>query len=73
MRKMTIETEYYVEVVRSICKAVKCKIYVELGVNKGKTISKIYPFVKRAIGVDIVDVRENKVGEFFLGTTDNWF
>ena len=67
------ETTKYINVIESIVGSIGCRVYVELGVNKGHTFSRICPIVQRAIGVDIVDARKTKEGEFFLGTTDHWF
>lgn len=60
-------------VIESIVKYTNCKTYLELGLYDGDTFSLIYPLVDRAIGVDIKDVRIQKVGEFYKMTTDEFF
>ena len=51
----------------------QCKTYLELGVHDGSTFNLIVPLVERAIGVDIVDKRIIKKGEFYQETTDAFF
>lgn len=57
-----------------LIKSVNCKNYLELGIYDGDTLSRVSPFVNRAIGVDIKDIRKNKSsGEFYLSNTDEFF
>jgi hypothetical protein len=59
--------------IKELCYLTNCRKYLELGIYDGTTIEKIVPIVDYAVGVDIKDVRRNKVGNFFLGTTDDFF
>lgn len=47
--------------------------YLELGVYIGETLDSIRPYAKMSVGVDIVDHRVNKQGNFFIGTTQDFF
>lgn len=47
--------------------------YLELGVYDGLTLNKIYSLSSKTTGVDIVDIRPNKISSFYLGKTDDFF
>jgi predicted O-methyltransferase YrrM len=59
--------------VTSIVRATGCETYLELGLYVGETFEKVFPVVRRAIGVDTKDVRSQKIGEFHQCTTDEFF
>jgi hypothetical protein len=59
--------------IAELVKQINCKTYLELGVYDGTTLSIVSPFVDRVIGVDIKDVRNSKIGEFHLESTDSFF
>lgn len=59
--------------IAELVKQINCKTYLEFGVYDGMTLSIVSPFVDRAIGVDIKDVRNSQIGEFHLETTDSFF
>lgn len=61
------------DLVTEIVKQLNCKTYLELGVYDGVTLSKVHKIVERVISVDIKDLRKEKVGEFHLMTTDDFF
>jgi len=62
-------SDFIVELVKQL----NCSTYLELGVYDGTTLSKVKNYVDRLISVDITDLRKEKIGEFFLGTTDDFF
>ena len=59
--------------IAELVKQINCKTYLELGVYDGTTLSIVFPFVDRIIGVDIKDVRNSEIGEFHLESTDSFF
>ena len=61
------------ELIYQLVQLTNCNTYLELGVHRGNTFNRIVPLVKRAIGVDIEDIRIIKKGEFYLETTDAFF
>jgi predicted O-methyltransferase YrrM len=61
------------EILVSIVKFTNCKNYLELGVDIGITFEQVFPLVERCVGVDIVDKRSQKIGEFYNETTDDFF
>lgn len=61
------------EVIQKIVEYTGCETYLELGLRDGDVFCDIYPLVRRCIGVDIVDIRKEKVGEFYHMTTDEFF
>ena len=67
------QLELHYKVIESIVKYTNCKNYLELGVQEGKCFETILPHVKRAIGVDIKDIRKKKLGEFYEISTDKFF
>jgi predicted O-methyltransferase YrrM len=64
---------HYADFIVELARLTGCETYLELGIYSGTTLDKIRPYVKRAIGVDTQDIRTNKTGEFFQGTTDAFF
>lgn len=58
-------------IIYNISKATGCESYLELGLYKGSTINLINTVVPKCVGVDVVPVEIN--GEFFLGTTEEFF
>lgn len=60
-------------VIESIVRYTNCKTYLELGLYDGDTFELIAPLVDRAIGVDVKDIRRQKIGEFYQMTTDDFF
>jgi predicted O-methyltransferase YrrM len=67
------EGHFYADLIVQIVKLTGCETYLELGTYFGYTMQKVAPLVKRAICVDIVDMRVEKVGEFYQCTTDKFF
>jgi len=61
------------DLIAEIIKQLNCKTYLELGVYDGITLSKVSRYVDRIISVDIKDIRTEKIGEFHLKTTDDFF
>ena len=61
------------DLIVEIVKQLNCKSYLELGVYDGTTLSKVNKYVDRLISVDIKDIRTEKIGEFHLKTTDEFF
>lgn len=59
--------------ISELVKLTGSKTYLELGVYDAETFNRVVPLVVRAVGVDIVDVRTTKIGEFFKGTTQEFF
>ena len=59
--------------ITELVKQLYCNSYLELGVYDGQTLSKVKSYVNRIISVDINDLRIEKVGEFHLTTTENFF
>lgn len=59
--------------IQNLVKLTNCQTYLELGVHNGVCFQTIVPLVKRAIGVDIMDLRTIKVGEFYTMPTDDFF
>lgn len=68
-----IEKYNHSDLVTELVKQLNCSTYLELGVYDGTTLSKVNNYVDRLISVDIKDIRKEKVGEFHLTTTDNFF
>ena len=64
---------HHSDLIPTIVKSVGCETYLELGLYVGETFSKVFPLVKRAIGVDTKDVRTIKHGEFYQCTTNDFF
>lgn len=60
-------------IINNIVKYTGCETYLELGIYTGITFETVVPLVKRAIGVDINDNRNKKIGEFYQMTTDDFF
>lgn len=67
-----VETNHH-HLIQNLVKLTNCQNYLELGVQRGICFQEIVPLVKRAIGVDIVDARKSKVGEFYAASTDDFF
>jgi hypothetical protein len=65
--------EIHQELILSILELTGCETFLELGVQSGMCLINATRIVKRAIGVDIKDIREQKVGEFYECTTDEFF
>lgn len=63
----------YKFIIGEIVKYTNCSTYIELGISIGDSFDYIFPLVDRAIGVDLIDNRINKVGEFFQLSTDDFF
>lgn len=61
----------HLPIIYNITKAISCESYLELGLYLGNTINMINTIVPRCVGVDIIPV--DIKGEFFLGTTDEFF
>lgn len=61
------------DLIAEIVKQLNCKTYLELGIYDGTTLTKVSKYVDRIICVDIQDIRNNKIGEFHLKTTDQFF
>ena len=61
------------DLVSELVKQLNCNTYLELGVYDGVTLSKVSRHVNRVISVDIKDLRKEKVGEFHMKTTDEFF
>jgi hypothetical protein len=61
------------DLITELVKQLDCSSYLELGVYDGVTLSKVKNYVDRLISVDIKDIRKEKIGEFYLDTTDNFF
>lgn len=59
--------------ITELVKQLNCSSYLELGVYDGVTLSKVKNHVNRLISVDIKDLRKEKIGEFHLKNTDNFF
>jgi hypothetical protein len=66
---MSNHTDFIVQLVI----ATKCISYLELGLYTGETFEKVYIHVKNCVGVDIKDLRNNKIGEFYQTTTNDFF
>lgn len=64
---------HHKNLIKEIVRLTGCETYLELGLYDGETFENIFPHVKRAIGVDIKDVRKQQLGEFHLMTTDKFF
>jgi len=58
-------------IVFHLAKSIGCESYLELGIYIGNNINSISSVVPLCVGVDIVPVSIK--GEFFLGTTDEFF
>jgi len=63
---------HYAQLIANIVEMSGYKTFLELGVWTGTVSDAVKPFAK-ITGVDIVDRRNDKSGEFFLGTTDAFF
>ena len=63
----------YKYIIGEIVKNIENATYLELGVYFGDSFDYIRPLVKRAIGVDRKDQRINRVGEFYVMKTDDYF
>jgi hypothetical protein len=61
------------DLITELIKQLNSNVYLELGVYDGTTLSKVSRYVNRVISVDIKDIRIEKVGEFHLKTTDEFF
>ena len=61
------------DLISELVKQLNCSTYLELGVYDGVTLSKVSKHVNRVISVDIKDLRKEKVGEFHMKTTDEFF
>lgn len=61
------------DLIAEIVKQLNCQTYLELGVYDGHTLSKVSKYVNRVISVDINDIRIEKLGEFYLKNTDDFF
>lgn len=61
------------DLISELVKQLNCNTYLELGVYDGITLSKVSKHVNRIISVDIKDLRKEKVGEFHMKTTDQFF
>lgn len=59
--------------IQKLVELTNCQTYLELGVQRGVCFRSIVPLVKRAVGVDIIDARVSKIGEFYTMSTDNFF
>ena len=63
----------YSEFIKYICALTNVKSYLELGVGVGYCLHNISKIVDKAVGVDIIDNREFKSGEFYQMKTDEFF
>jgi SAM-dependent methyltransferase len=63
----------YSEVVQTLVRVAGYRTYLELGIWDGDTFAAMNRIVPRCIGVDIQDRRKEKVGEFYLESTDDFF
>jgi len=61
------------DIIPEIVKHLDCSTYLELGIYDGTNLSKVSKYVDRIISVDIKDVRKERIGEFHLKTTDEFF
>jgi hypothetical protein len=68
-----LSKEDQLDLVCEIVSRLKPKVYLELGVKKGNTISSISSYAKRSIGVDIHNPSKIKGYEFYNMTTDQFF
>ena len=62
-----------VSIIKEIAIFSNCKTYLELGVSAGDTFIELVNVVPKCIGVDIIDRRKQKVGQFYNETTDQFF
>lgn len=63
----------YSEFIKYICALTNVKSYLELGVSTGYCHHNISKIVDKAVGVDIIDNREFKSGDFYQMKTDDFF
>ncbi len=65
-------SEHHSDFIIQLVKSINCQVYLELGIYDGSTLARVAQVVPRVIGVDIVDLRKTKVGEFHQTTTTNF-
>ncbi len=63
----------YKYIIGEIARYTNCKTYLELGVYHGDTFQYMSSIVENTIGVDMMDMRQSKVGTFFQMSTDDFF
>lgn len=63
----------YSELIKCICALTNAKSYLELGVSLGFSLFNVSKVVDKVVGVDMVDDRKFKCGEFYQMTTDKFF
>jgi hypothetical protein len=63
----------HIDLIEVVFVACGYKDYLELGVWNGVNLARMARHARHAVGVDIVDVRDDKSTELFLGTTDAFF
>lgn len=63
----------YEDFIERLFTSCRYSTYLELGVYRGTTLTKVHKHAALSIGVDIVDYRDDKSTNLFLGTTDNFF
>jgi predicted O-methyltransferase YrrM len=65
--------ESHEHIISKIIELTGCKLYLELGVSKGNSMSAASKYCEKCIGVDIQDIRDFKNFEFHLTSTDEFF
>lgn len=61
------------DVIRFLIEITKPQSYLELGLYEGETFEVANSLVSQCVGVDIKDVRKQKIGEFHEMTTHDFF
>lgn len=69
----TTKTGGHETIILDILKKSNCKKFLELGLYKGTIITKAASFVKKCVGVDVVDLIPYKNFTFIKSTTDDFF
>ena len=73
MNKYGYGVEHHSDLIVQLVKSVNCQVYLELGIYDGSTLTKVNAVVPRVIGVDVKDLRNNRmIGEFHLSTTQEY-
>ena len=63
----------HIDLIEVVFIACGYKDYLELGVWNGDNLARMAKHAQHAVGVDIVDIRNDKSTQFFLGKTDDFF
>ena len=63
----------HIDLIEAIFVACGYKSYLELGVWNGVNLARMTKHAQYAVGVDVVDIRQDKSTELFLGTTNAFF